>query len=642
MKNKYLKFYLILLPGFIFLGPQELIYGNDTKHERPSILIVTADDMGFDTPGCFGNKTPDITPNIDKLAAQGMRFEQSFVTSSICQPSRASLITGRLPQHNGVTGFNPIAPGVPRLGKLMKEAGYYTGIILKTEHYAPATNEDWDYIIKKLAHGGRDPNAYPPTVNDFLAKAKKSDKPFFLIINITDPHRPYAGSEFEIRKTKGNIPPGPSRVYGPNEIHMPGYLPDTPGMREEVKDYYNSAKRCDDSFGQIMETFDNNNYTENSLVMYFSDHGAPLPFAKAGVYRQSVQTPLIIRWPDVIQAGTVDDHHFINGYDFMPTILDIAQVEHLENMDGKSFIKALYGKKLNGFDAGYGLYFRGHTSAYNQRAIHNKKWSYIYNEWSAWQNGDLYFVGDNNTPVLYPAAETSEEVAQRVEFYLNRDPEELYDIENDPWCLKNLASTPEYYDILESFRQKMFYRLTETSDPARNSFMFFVTRYRKLEPLNGENLILNSDFENGNKYWTASDETLKLAKDINGKNVANLIDISKEPGENASWKSRKINIKPNSFYSAKLRVDVTSADGARASVRFFDANHKLIKQSTTVLPMRSFAPRAVELPAVKAPVNAVKMDFFVGTIGKGAGIFWFDDVEVFEVLDSDFEIKGSF
>jgi N-sulfoglucosamine sulfohydrolase len=610
--------------------------------KRPNILIVTADDMSFETPGCFGNKTPDITPNIDKLAEQGMIFKQSFVTASVCQPSRSSIITGRLPQHNGVTGFNPIAPGVPRLGKLMKEGGYYTGIVMKVEHYAPATSEDWDYINNNMPYQGRDPGAYPSVINEFLAKAEKSGKPFFLIINITDPHRPYAGSDFERRRTNGNIPPGPSKVYGPNDIQVPGFLPDTPGMRDELKDYYNSAKRCDDSFGQIMETFDNHKYSGNSLVMYFSDHGAPLPFAKAGVYRQSVQTPLIMRWPDVIEPGSIDDEHFINGYDYMPTILDIAQLEKPENMDGKSFSKVLRGEQLDGFDTGYGLFFRGHTSNYNQRAIHEKKWSYIYNEWAAWQNGDLYFVGDNNTPVLYPAAENNEDVAQRIEFYLNRAPEELYDIVNDPWCLNNLASNPEYYEVLQSFRKKMFDRLTNTTDPARNSFMFYVTRNRKLKPVNGENLISNSGFDKENRFWSGTNETSSITKDKHGNNVAQIIDTSKKLGENASWRSHKIAISPGSFYSANLKVYVTSADGARAAIRFFDADDQLVSQSATKLPMSCFAPRKIELPTVKAPNNAAKMDFMVGTFGRGGGIFWFDDVEVLEVMDSDFKIKVSF
>jgi N-sulfoglucosamine sulfohydrolase len=640
-KNKYWIKGLLFLSAVFFMTSQQVVYGNDAKYERPSILIVTADDMGFDTPGCFGNKTPDITPNIDRFAEQGIRFEHSFVTSSICQPSRASIITGRLPQHNGVTGFNPITPGVPRLGKVMKDAGYYTGIVMKVDHYAPATNEDWDYINNDLRFEGRDPNAYPSMVEEFLTKAAKAGKPFFLIINITDPHRPYAGSDFEYRKLKGNIPPGPSKVYGPNDIQVPGYLPDTPGMREELKDYYNSVKRCDDSFGKILEAFDKNRNTENSLVMYFSDHGAPLPFAKAGVYRQSVQTPLIIRWPEKIEAGMVDDQHFINGYDFMPTILDIAQIEDPGNMDGKSFSKVLYGKKLKGFNTGYGLYFRGHTAAFNQRAIHEKKWSYIYNEWSAWQHGDLDFVGDNNTPVLYPAAETSKEVAQRIEFYLNRPPEEFYDIENDPWCLNNLASNPDYYDILEKFRLKMFVRLTQTNDPARNSFMFFVNRYKKLKPINGENLIQNPDFEKGDKFWSASNENMRIVIE-DGSNVAYVNDNSKKLGENESWVSNKIEITPKSLYSAKIKVDIYAADGARASVRFFDPNGRLIEQSATPLPMRCFAPRIVELPVVKAPVTAVSMDIVVGTFGKGAGIFWFDDIEIIEVMDSDFIIKEAF
>ncbi len=613
-------------------GSSLLAMAKPVQSKRPNIFVITADDMSFETPGCYGNTTPDITPNIDNLSDRGLQLMNGFVTVAICQPCRSSWITGRLPQHNGTIGFNPIAPGVPRLGKVMREAGYYTGLVLKVEHFAPATSEDWDYINNDLKYHGRDPQAFGPMLEEFFEKAEASGKPFFLIVNITDPHRPYAGSEFEKRATKGNVPPAPSRWYKDEDVQMPGFLPDTPGMRAEVKDYYNSAKRCDDSVGVLMKTFDRSPYKDDSIVMYLSDHGAPLPFAKSGVYRQSIQTPWIIIWPGVTKPGSKDSEHFVNGFDFMPTILDMAQVAPPEYMDGKSFVPALKGEKVEGFDTGYGIFIRGHCNTYNQRSIIDKKWTYIYNEWVHWSYGDLDYIGDNMIPALYPAAETDEKVAQRVEFYLNRAPEELYDNEKDPWSLVNLASVPEYYEQVKIMRQKMLKRLTDTTDPTRNSFNIFITRNTKRKPVNGRNLIKNGDFENGSAGWHGSGEGMEVIRDEKtGNAYARIVDLSSVNHENGSWTSDKAEIRPGAFYTARLRVNVNCADNAMAFLRFFDANGKFLGQGRSDLPMRCFAPRMVEIAPFQAPANARKMDIMAGTSGKGSGVFWIDDVEVLEV-----------
>ncbi len=630
-RRAFLKKSAVGLVGFTLPSSLSGMSVANTKN-RKNIFVITADDMSFETPGCYGNKTPDITPGIDELANRGTRMMNAFVTVAICQPSRSSWITGRLPQHNGTIGFNPIAPSVPRLGKLMKDAGYYTGIVMKVDHYAPATSEDWDYINDNLKYKGRDPGAYGPMLREFFAKAEKADKPFFLIVNITDPHRPYAGSDFEKKATKGKVPPGPSRWYTAKDIEVPGFLPDTPGMRDELKDYYNSAKRCDDSVGELMKVFDKSKQNKDTILMYLSDHGAPLPFAKSGVYRQSIQTPWIIVWPGVTRPGSKVDELYVNGFDFMPTILDMAEVPAPKYMDGKSFAPALKGKKLESFDTGYGIFIRGHCNVYNQRSIHEKKWTYIYNEWAYWSNGDLDYIGDNMIPALYPAAETDEKVAQRVEFYLNRCPEELYDYENDPWSLVNLASVPKYYEQLKIMRQKMLKRLTDTHDSVRNSFAFYIGRTEKMQPVDGRNLLSNPEFDGGSTGWNSHGKPVKIETDNKtGNKVARIVDLSKEKGDNCHWISEKIPVKPDAFYEARFTVDVNCADNAVAFLRFFDDKGKLLGQGRSDLPMRCFAPRKVEISPFQAPSRAVKMDFMTGTVARGSGVFWIDDIQVREV-----------
>ena len=154
--------------------------------------------MNYDTPGVTGCLTPGITPNLDRLAGQGIRFVNAHVTVAVCQPSRECLMTGRYPHHNGATGFYPVRPDVPTLAESLKAAGYQIGIMAKVGHLKPDNKFPWDYKYDARDLGqGRDPALYYHAAKEFFAQAKESGKPFFLMANSQDPHRPWAGSDAE-------------------------------------------------------------------------------------------------------------------------------------------------------------------------------------------------------------------------------------------------------------------------------------------------------------------------------------------------------------------------------------------------------------------------------------------------------------
>ncbi len=614
-------------------GCLEMEASQEGKNQsRPNIMVITADDMGFETPGCFGNTTPDITPNIDKLADEGLKFEHAYVTSSICMPTRTSWISGRLPYRSGSIGFNPVAPGIPRLGKMMKEAGYYTGIVQKVWHFSPATEEDWDYIVDHLDHGGRDPKAYPAMIREFTQKAEKAGKPCFLIVNITDPHRAFCGSPKEQNKFP-NRPPA-SRMYKPSEVDVPGYLPDVPAMREELSYYYNSSKRCDDSVGKILDTMDELGISgKETITMFLSDNGAPLPFAKGSVYRQSVQTPWIIRWPGKIKPGTIDDENFVNGVDFMPTILDLAGSKTPDTIDGKSFAPVLFGKKVDGFDFGFGVFIRGHSHFVNQRGIHTKKYGYIFNEWVAFEDGDVYFVADNMTPILYPAADRDPELAKRIEFYLDRAPEELYDYEKDPWATCNLVHDPEYFDALKTMRKKMIDWMDQHGDPSGRSLKVTARRNPKRKPVSDRNYMENGGFEDvsGNRAigWSGDG---KLTKDsASGKYAMKFADLEWERNSNKSFGSKRIAVDGGRHYGCWFKAKTVEAKEVYVNLRFFDAEGKFLTQSRAQLPVDYKVFKQLEIPPIKAPEKAKFMDFFVHSAGQSTGWVFIDDVDVREV-----------
>ena len=181
----------------------------------PNILLITADDLSYDSVGSYGCVIPQITPHIDRLASGGMRLTQAHVNIAVCQPSRQSIMTGRYPHRNGAEGFDPIHEDVPTLQESLRAAGYLNGILGKEVHLKPKHKYCWDYYITQLqlASGagiGRSPKRYFEYSTSFFEAAKRSGKPFFLMANIHDPHRPFAVSRLTstvLERSIRTVPP---------------------------------------------------------------------------------------------------------------------------------------------------------------------------------------------------------------------------------------------------------------------------------------------------------------------------------------------------------------------------------------------------------------------------------------------------
>lgn len=452
--------------------------------KRPNILFIDVDDMGWDTPGCYGNKTPEISPRIDRLALEGLKFMHGYVTVAICQPSRTVWNTGKYPHRNGTIGFNAPHEGITTVGMQLRDNGYFTGIMGKSTHYQPLDNRSWDFYISHMPQWARGPASYGEKFRTLLDSAKDSGKPFFAIVDTGDPHRPFSKSQHEMNFMGDSLPPDPSRIYKPSEVDVPGYLYDTPEVRQELAYYYNSCKRGDDVVGVILDALEEYGLADDTIVMFVSDNGAPLPFAKGNVYRASCRTPWIVRWPSVIEPGTVDNTHHISGIDLMPTVLDLAGAPIPEDVDGRSFAPVLKGKKQPDRDKVHVVFHRGHSSHFESRAIHTAEFGYIYNEWAAYEKGRKQFVADNNIGIYFNAAKKNPEIQARVDFYFNRAPEELYDYRNDPWALKNLADDPAYHDKLEEMRHLMIKWKLDTHDYIVSGYNSYIGRQKSKAQVN--------------------------------------------------------------------------------------------------------------------------------------------------------------
>ncbi|AKJ63707.1 sulfatase [Kiritimatiella glycovorans] len=462
---------------------------------RMNVVIITTDDNDAASLGCFGNPLEGVTPHMDRLAAKGARFEHAHTTSPTCQPSRLSLMTGRYPQTNGNTGHaDPLKPGVTTLAAELKKAGYFTALVGKEGNYVPAEAFDWDRHRLSAdqwepddGYWGmwRSPEGFYRGTKELIAEAKKAEKPFFLHLNTSDPHRPWPGHVTEVEhlrrmESRSGLELDPlrpcPRQYSPLEVPVPGYLPDLPGVRVDLADYYECLHRADLAVGRMLQAIEEAGARRHTIVICFGDQGMALPTSKQNIYPYSTRIPLLIDWPGVTKPGTVVGDTMVSVIDLMPTLLDGLGLPPVEGLDGKSVLPVLKGDP----QAGRSRVFTSYNYAlpgiqvFPMRAVQTREFIYIYNAWPGRENAQgqpLRYNGNYDAlkPMAWPsmleAAKTDPEVAERVRFIARRAPEEFYDLRSDPDCLHNRIDDPEHREKIETLRRLLMRQMEETGDP---------------------------------------------------------------------------------------------------------------------------------------------------------------------------------
>lgn len=441
------------------------------KASRPNILFITVDDMSCDSVGAFGCKLPGTSPNMDKLASQSLRFEYAHVQTGSCMPSRNVMFSGRYSHNNKIEGFYQVKnPGYPVLADLLRGGGYFTAIRHKTSHSTPYFPYQWDLMLDTGKGDSKVVASYEVSTRAGIAGAKKAGKPFYLNINIADPHKPfYAEGKGGVTVSDTNVP---SHVFKPEEVPVPGFLPDDPVVRKELAHYYSSVRRADDCLGEILKVLKESGEEENTVVMFLSDHGMPLPFAKTQVYHHSTRTPWMVRWPGVTKVGAVEKRHMISAVDLTPTLLDIAGIAHPKGMDGRSFLPLLKGKTQGDRE----MVFKHHNENSGghrnpMRAVQTKEHLYIFNPWA---NGSRVMgtatAGTSTWRRMNEMAKTNASIKARVELMNHRVPEEFFDVSSDPDCLKNLINDPGSKKEIARLRSELESWMKKTGDPLLRVF----------------------------------------------------------------------------------------------------------------------------------------------------------------------------
>ena len=452
----------------IFFTATLLFQFSTARAEQPNILLFTADDLHAESLGVYGGRPMDLTPNLDAFAAESMLFSKAHVNVAICAPCRAVIATGRYSHRSGAMGFMPAREDVPDIVTTLRAAGYHTGILGKVGHSTPKKSMHWDYQFDQKALGnGRNPELYYQRCQTFLKECKAAKKPFYFMVNSHDPHRPYCNPD---KLTNGAAMP--SRVYSPKEVDVPGFLPDLPGVRAELATYLNSTRRLDDTFGKVMQALEESGEADNTLVLFITDNGIAVPFAKCNSWFHSSHSPLLARWPGVVKPGTRDDKHFVSVVDFFPTFVEATGAEGPTGLDGRSFTSLLKGETQEGRELVFTqIDSKAGGAAVPMRCVQNAEFGYIYNPFS---DGKYWYRNNNEgrtMAAMNEAAKTNPAIQARVDLFRYRVPEEFYDLKNDPDCLRNLIGNPAHAERIKSLQAKLVAQMKRTEDPMLPAFL---------------------------------------------------------------------------------------------------------------------------------------------------------------------------
>ncbi len=414
---------------------------------RTNVLLLIADDLGCFLP-VYGD-TNAVTPNMDRLLCEGVYFTNSYCTSPSCSASRSVILSGL---YNHATGHYGHAHGehhfsylpyVQPFPKLLKKAGYATGYIAKL-HVEPEACFEWD-LADPI--GSRDVYHMAQSAKKFIQDA--GDKPWYLHCGFHDPHR--AGTGFANKQW-----PNVKRLrLDPAKLKVPSFLPDNPDTRGDLVEYYEACNRFDQGIGFMLDVLKESGQADNTLVIVMSDHGAPFPNAKTTTYDAGLHVPLIVRRPGMRERGMAN-HAMTNWADIMPSILEWTGVKGPDYpLHGRSWMPILEQTHPQGWDRVYFSHtFHEVIDYYPMRGVRTRRYKYIHNLFPGLQYQNATDLWASPTWQSMRKQGRNAMLGKRpVMKFLHRDREELYDVENDPDEVRNLASSTEHQSVLGEFRR---------------------------------------------------------------------------------------------------------------------------------------------------------------------------------------------
>jgi arylsulfatase A-like enzyme len=396
------------------------------------MVVFIADDLGYADSETAGNR--DVrTPNMLRLAADGMTCTRAYAASPSCAPSRAAFLTGLMPARNGsMRNHQPPREDVRKLPGYLHELGYEVVAFGKVAHYEQAKLYGFDLASHDTFHD----DECVAAALEFLAK-RTSTRPLCLLVGTNWPHVPW--------------PDAATGTTG-EAYELPPRQVDTPETREWRARYYAAVETMDAELGKVYEA-SYHTLGSNTLFVHFSDHGAQWPFGKWNLYEAGVRVPLLATWPGVIAPKSRTDA-VISLVDLLPTLIEAAGGEPPGDIDGRSRLALLRGEGGRATETFATHSGDGRMNEYPMRSVVDGNWKYIRN---IDPSGEHHTHIDRGKPVDGSAywaswtakARTDKQAQALVARYYVRPAEELYNLPADPHELVNLAADPAYAEVKE-------------------------------------------------------------------------------------------------------------------------------------------------------------------------------------------------
>ncbi len=421
---------------------------------RPNIVVVIADDLLTTELSCYGGQNIS-TPNIDRLAAEGVQFSNNFASVAMSVPIRASMYTGLYPvRHGSYRNHKGSYPETRTVNEYMPELGYRVGRTGK-DHPGPKTVYKFDEIPGFTV--GCTNRKAPFSTDGIKEWIRKDDKPFLLYVCSIHPHAPWTWGD-------------PSE-FDPDKFVMPENCVDSPEMRQILAKYLAEVRALDNEVGAVREALEETGELDNTIFIFLGEQGPQFPGGKWTLWYPGCHSALIARYPEKIKPGSKCDA-LVQYEDLLPTFIDIAGGKPREELDGISFKKALFGKKTKTRKYVYGIHNNvPEGKPYPIRSIRDERYALIMNLTPEEQYHEKHLMNAQSDTGVWQvwekAAEMNEENAFWKDRYLTRPEFEFYDLKYDPWERTNQIDNPAFAKRIETMKAELFRWMEEQGDTGK-------------------------------------------------------------------------------------------------------------------------------------------------------------------------------